>query len=879
MVTRACVVVLVLLAICCSPHSVAAADAKAPAKSTSSNIVDTAGPAELLNGNGDLLPTGACKADIKSFCDDTQAGEGRLAQCLTDRVRETKAGNKAGRKLSKKCTEDLAAFKIDRSSNINKDVPLARACKDDVSKWCQYASDTTAPGSVLACLRNKKNKMTAGCKKDIFRTQQEVTEDYRYDYKLYQKCRTDVANLCPDAELGQGEEVACLETKRRDVSWECQDQLFRADQEAGDDIRLSVRLFNKCLQDYRRFCRDVDPGHMRVQECLEDNMDQAKFSAGCKEELDNILAERVADFRLDTPLRDACETDIQDTCGSTLAEMDQNEKTKTTTLNCLQQYEDELKDTACKAEVHRRTARASRDIRFDELLAEACQDDRAKHCSDVSAGSARVIRCLQDHRSALAQTCTAALFDHEVRMAEDIDFKYPMKKACAWEMSSFCKDVPHGHARISRCLADNLENADMTDECKKQVQRDQNMMARDYRLNWRLDHACTGDISRLCPNLCPSGPGASCGGMVLQCLQDNQGNITDDACQEEVFYFELMEVQDFRNDVILAEACRDDVDLYCKGISPGNGRVHACLRDNMGKISKRCAKEELKLQAKEMSDIRLRPKLNRACSEEKAVYCDDVKPGRARVVQCLVENMAHPDFGQECLEELEKREDQVKNDYRMDVGVYANCESDVSAYCANERAMLRGNATVLKCLAANFKQLAEPCQAEMSRAVRVALWDYKPASALTADCDGDVAAKCPQGAHKRSGSPFTIGVVGRCLSKSLVQREHMSGKCRDLVLVAAPKDARGLFGEADSNSAIVEKLASLQSAAGLDRVLVDPYSSNTVTVTGWVAIACIISIVTVLVGSLFVLWRRMAAATGGVPGPAYAQLAVKSGDV
>jgi hypothetical protein len=32
-------------------------------------------------------------------------------------------------------------------------------------------------------------------------------------------------------------------------------------------------------------------------------------------------------------------------------------------------------------------------------------------------GSARVIRCLQDHRSSLSQTCAAALFDHEVRAA------------------------------------------------------------------------------------------------------------------------------------------------------------------------------------------------------------------------------------------------------------------------------------------------------------------------------------------------------------------------------------------------------------------------------------------------------------------------------
>lgn len=56
---------------------------------------------------------------------------------------------------------------------------------------------------------------------------------------------------------------------------------------------------------------------------------------------------------------------------------------------------------------------------------------------------------------------------------------------------------------------------------------------------------------------------------VLSVLQDNQDNITSTDCQEEVFYYQLMEVQDFRNDVILAEACRVDVDKYCKDVEPG----------------------------------------------------------------------------------------------------------------------------------------------------------------------------------------------------------------------------------------------------------------------------------------------------------------------
>ena len=41
----------------------------------------------------------------------------------------------------------------------------------------------------------------------------------------------------------------------------------------------------------------------------------------------------------------------------------------------------------------------------------------------------------------------------------------------------------------------------------------------DYRLNWRLNNACTNDIKRLCGGLCDTNSGQPCGGVVLQCLQ------------------------------------------------------------------------------------------------------------------------------------------------------------------------------------------------------------------------------------------------------------------------------------------------------------------------------------------------------------------------
>jgi len=63
-----------------------------------------------------------------------------------------------------------------------------------------------------------------------------------------------------------------------------------------------------------------------------------------------------------------------------------------------------------------------------------------------------------------------------------------------------------------------------------------------------------------------------------------------------------------------------------------------------------------------------------------------------------------------------------------------------------------------------------------------------------------------QKARSRSGGAFTIGVVGRCLSTALVQNKYLESKCRDLVLIAAPKDVRSYFEYPESSSAIVQKV-------------------------------------------------------------------------
>jgi hypothetical protein len=50
-------------------------------------------------------------------------------------------------------------------------------------------------------------------------------------------------------------------------------------------------------------------------------MDKSGFSSACKQELEDQIAHRVGDFKLDTALREACEDDLKDSCAATLEQV------------------------------------------------------------------------------------------------------------------------------------------------------------------------------------------------------------------------------------------------------------------------------------------------------------------------------------------------------------------------------------------------------------------------------------------------------------------------------------------------------------------------------------------------------------------------------
>ena len=102
--------------------------------------------------------------------------------------------------------------------------------------------------------------------------------------------------------------------------------------------------------------------------------------------------------------------------------------------------------------------------------------------------------------------------------------------------------------------------------------------------------------------------------------------------------FAWPQVRDFRNDIILAEACRTDVERYCGSVTPGDGKVHQCLVDHQQQLTTACRAETNHLQAAVASNVELSPSLGKACAIERAQHCATVTPGKARVFNCLLAN-------------------------------------------------------------------------------------------------------------------------------------------------------------------------------------------------------------------------------------------------
>lgn len=93
-----------------------------------------------------------------------------------------------------------------------------------------------------------------------------------------------------------------------------------------------------------------------------------------------------------------------------------------------------------------------------------------------------------------------------------------------------------------------------------------------------------------------------------------------------------------------AKPCAGDVEKFCKGVEPGQGRIAKCMKEHEEELTPACKARIAKVSQK----VR---QVMRACKEDVEKECKDVEPGGGRKLSCL---KAHEDtLSPRCREKME----------------------------------------------------------------------------------------------------------------------------------------------------------------------------------------------------------------------------------
>ena len=86
------------------------------------------------------------------------------------------------------------------------------------------------------------------------------------------------------------------------------------------------------------------------------------------------------------------------------------------------------------------------------------------------------------------------------------------------------------------------------------------------------------------------------------------------------------------------DGCKTELETYCKDVTPGEGRVLACLYAREDKLSERCeyalydASVQLERAVNALSYVATE------CDADIEKHCADIEPGKGRVLACLKKN-------------------------------------------------------------------------------------------------------------------------------------------------------------------------------------------------------------------------------------------------
>ncbi len=88
----------------------------------------------------------------------------------------------------------------------------------------------------------------------------------------------------------------------------------------------------------------------------------------------------------------------------------------------------------------------------------------------------------------------------------------------------------------------------------------------------------------------------------------------------------------------VAKGCKKEIDTYCKEVTPGEGRILACLYAYEDKLSGQCEYALYDAAAQLERALTALSYVANECRDDLQKFCSDITPGEGRLMACMDKN-------------------------------------------------------------------------------------------------------------------------------------------------------------------------------------------------------------------------------------------------
>uniref|UniRef100_A0A4W6EKB7 Golgi apparatus protein 1 n=1 Tax=Lates calcarifer TaxID=8187 RepID=A0A4W6EKB7_LATCA len=666
----------------------------------------------------------SCRDDRERFCQNTQAGEGKVYKCLFN--------HKFEEAMSEKCRDALTTRQKLISQDYKVSYSLAKACKLDLRKQ-RCSLDTNLPRArearlsyLLLCLEaavHRGRPVSGECQGEMLDYRRMLMEDFSLSPEIVLHCRTEIEAHCSGLHR-KGRTLHCLmRIGRGDRSTALQTLIQSAD--PGADYRIDRALNEACESVIQTACKHIRTGDPMILSCLMEHLYTEKMVEDCEHRLLELQYFISRDWKLDPILYKKCQGDAARLCHTHGWNETSELMPPGAVFSCLYRHAYRTEEQGrrlsrdCKVEVQRILHQRALDVKLDPELQKRCMTDLGKWCSEKT-DTGQELECLQDHLEDLVSACRDVVGNLTELESEDIQIDALLIRACEPVIQAHCHDVADNQidtGDLMECLVQNKHQKEMNDKCSVGVTHFQLVQMKDFRFSYKFKMSCKEDVLRLCPNIKKKVDVVICLSTTVRndTLQDAREQRVSLKCRKQLRVEELEMSEDIRLEPELYDPCKSDISRLCPNVNFGNAQMIECLKEQKKQLSQRCHQRIFRLQEVEMTDPELDYQLMRVCKQMIKRFCTEADA--RNVLQCLKQNKNSELMDPKCKQMITKRQITQNTDYRLNPVLRKACRADIPKFCqsilnkANEDSELEGQ--VIACLKLKYAdQISRLCVEE-----------------------------------------------------------------------------------------------------------------------------------------------------------------------